>query len=73
MVLDLYYDGVNINRKYFVEKTVNCNGEMLVIEVSNAGFWGRYQLISQSEKSMVIRNKMVYNLSIIARFGIGNC
>ena len=38
MVLDLYYDGVNLIRKYF--------GEMLDIDGSNAGFGGDNNLLA---------------------------
>ena len=46
MVLDLYYDGFNLIRKCFGESQLNCNGEMLVIDGSNAGFGGDNNLLA---------------------------
>ena len=46
MVLDLYYDGVNLIRTFLEKGQLNCNGEMLVVDVSNAGFGGDNLLAS---------------------------
>ena len=49
----------------------NCNGEMLVIYGSNAGFREGNNLLA-SLNSSVIRSNIAYNQSIIVRFGIVN-
>ena len=46
MVLDLYYDGVNLIRKVLEKIQLNCNGEMLVIYGSTTGFGGDNNLLA---------------------------
>ena len=50
MVIDLYYDGVNLIRKCFGERQLNCNGEMLIIDASNAGFGGDNNLLASLKR-----------------------
>ena len=54
MVLDLYYDGVNLIRKCFAEKIqLNWNGEMFVIDGSNAGFGGDNNLLASLKSRLL--------------------
>ena len=46
IVFDLYYDGVTLIINILEKRQPNCNGEMLVIDGSNAGFWGDNNLLA---------------------------
>ena len=46
MVIDIYYDGDNILENVLEKRQLNCNGEMLIIDGSNAGFGGDNNLLA---------------------------
>ena len=62
MVFDLYYDGVNLIIKCFGE---DCNGEMLDIDGSNAGFGGDNNLLANLKNRRLSEERSFISVYIV--------